>query len=68
MIVIPRFYFKSLQKDWAAEFRPIKDIMSRLGMVRHRSINVQIYEKGVNYDLNVGGTGEIEEQDIRDLK
>ena len=66
------------QKDWAAEFKHITDIMSelamskgyisRLGMVRHRSINVQIYEKGVNYDLNVSGTSEIEEQDIRDLK
>ena len=30
-------------------------------------MNVQIDEKGVNY-LNITGTGEIEEQDIRDLK
>ena len=30
-------------------------------------MNVQIYQKGVNY-LNITGTGEIEEQDIRDLK
>ena len=67
MIVIPRFYFETLQTDWAAGFRPIKDIMSRVGMVRHRLMNVEIYQKGVNY-LNITGTGEIEEQDIRDLK
>ena len=54
------------QKDWASEFKPIKDIMSRVGMVRHRLMNVQTYQKGVNY-LKITGTGEIEEQDIRDL-
>ena len=30
-------------------------------------MNVQIYQNGVNY-LNITGTGEIQEQDITDLK